>query len=101
MPQPQVDMHDAQGFIGRVDFYFADSRVVIECDGYAGHSNRKQWEQDIVRRNRLLALGLPVVQITWSSLLTRADETIGNLSRILQMRATADSPAPKLAASDE
>ncbi|GAB3939384.1 type IV toxin-antitoxin system AbiEi family antitoxin domain-containing protein [Kribbella albertanoniae] len=72
LPAPvlQAEFADALGFIGRVDFYFAGYRTVVEFDGmvkYAGNT-RERLIQEKLREDRLRALGLQVVRITWADL---------------------------------
>ncbi|MET7282041.1 type IV toxin-antitoxin system AbiEi family antitoxin domain-containing protein [Kribbella sp. NPDC005582] len=72
LPAPvlQAEFADARGFIGRVDFYFADYRTVVEFDGllkYTGNT-RERLIQEKLREDRLRALGLQIVRITWADL---------------------------------
>jgi hypothetical protein len=72
LPAPvlQTVFTDADGFVGRVDFYFPDRRTVVEFDGlvkYAGDT-RESLIQEKLREDRLRALGLQVVRITWADL---------------------------------
>ncbi|TCO47660.1 putative AbiEi antitoxin of type IV toxin-antitoxin system [Kribbella antiqua] len=72
LPTPllQVAFTDADGFVGRVDFYFPDLRTVVEFDGlvkYAGATS-ESLVQEKLREDRLRALGLQVVRITWADL---------------------------------
>ncbi|TDD46100.1 hypothetical protein E1263_37185 [Kribbella antibiotica] len=69
-PTLQAEFADALGFIGRVDFYFAAQRTVVEFDGlvkYAGNT-RERLIKEKRREDRLRALGLQVVRITWAEL---------------------------------
>lgn len=72
LPPPvlQAAFADADGFVGRVDFYFAHRQTVVEFDGlvkYAG-GTREILIQEKIREDRLRALGLHVVRITWADL---------------------------------
>jgi very-short-patch-repair endonuclease len=74
-PQLQAAFVDADGFVGRVDFYFAEQRTVVEFDGlvkYAGGSAQALVDEKR-REDRLRALGVEVVRIVWSDLDRPAD----------------------------
>jgi hypothetical protein len=77
LPAPllQVVFMDADGFVARVDFYFSDQETVVEFDGlvkYAGGSPEVLVEEKL-REDRLRALGVEVVRVTWSDLDRPAD----------------------------
>jgi hypothetical protein len=69
LPAPilQATIHDAAGFVGRVDFYFRDHDTVVEFDGLLKYADGSRdvliHEKD--REDRLRALGLQVVRTTW------------------------------------
>ncbi|GAA3104901.1 hypothetical protein GCM10010530_30820 [Kribbella aluminosa] len=69
-PMLQVVFTDAEGFVARVDFYFPEQRTVVEFDGlvkYAG-GTPETLIQEKLREDRLRALGLQVVRVTWADL---------------------------------
>jgi hypothetical protein len=73
LPAPvlQAEIRDADGFVGRVDFFFAAERTVIEFDGllkYGDSDAREALIQEKLREDRLRALGYEVVRITWADL---------------------------------
>jgi very-short-patch-repair endonuclease len=66
----QVALHDADGFIGRVDFLVGE-RVVVEFDGavkYAGLDGRRALMEEKRREDRLRAAGFRVVRVAWADL---------------------------------
>ena len=66
----QADIHDAHGFVGRVDFLVA-GRVVVEFDGavkYEGCDGRDALVAEKRREDRLRAAGYAVVRVTWRDL---------------------------------
>ena len=68
LPQPcvQADLHDATGrFIGRVDLYYPDLRLVVEYDG-ANH--RERLVADLRRQNALVNAGYHVLRFTAADL---------------------------------
>lgn len=72
LPAPllQVVFEDADGFIGRVDFYFPGYNLVVEFDGLMKYADgsREVLIQEKLREDRLRALGLHVVRTTWADL---------------------------------
>ena len=72
LPSPilQAEFGDVAGFIGRVDFYFPEQNTVVEFDGLLKYADgsRDALIQEKIREDRLRALGLEVVRITWSAL---------------------------------
>ncbi|WP_433014132.1 type IV toxin-antitoxin system AbiEi family antitoxin domain-containing protein [Kribbella sp. CA-294648] len=74
-PRLQVELGDAAGLVGRVDFFFAEQGTVVEFDGlvkYAGGSPEILVREKL-REDRLRALGLEVVRIVWTDLNGPAD----------------------------
>lgn len=66
----QVDVRDAAGFVGRVDF-LVEERIVVEFDGlskYAAADGRVALAREKAREDRLRALGYEVVRLTWADL---------------------------------
>jgi len=72
LPAPvlQSSFKDADGFVGRVDFYFPEYQTIVEFDGLMKYTNgsAEVLVQEKRREDRLRALGLEVVRITWSDL---------------------------------
>lgn len=66
----QAEFSDDDGFIGRVDFYFPDHNTVVEFDGLLKYADgsRESLIREKLREDRLRALGLEVVRITWADL---------------------------------
>lgn len=74
-PRLQVELGDAAGLVGRVDFFFPEQGTVVEFDGlvkYAGGSPEILVREKF-REDRLRALGLEVVRIVWTDLNRPAD----------------------------
>ncbi|MGW6279017.1 type IV toxin-antitoxin system AbiEi family antitoxin domain-containing protein [Kribbella sp. NPDC055071] len=69
-PELQAVFHDADGFIGRVDFYFPEHRTIVEFDGMSKYADGSSVVliQEKIREDRLRALGLQVVRLTWEDL---------------------------------
>ena len=70
-PDLQREIRDGRGLVGRVDFYFPEQRTVVEFDGmlkYSGDDAVQTLVQEKLREDRLRALGLQVVRVTWAEL---------------------------------
>lgn len=66
----QVDVHDAEGFVGRVDL-LVGGRVVVEFDGmvkYGGIEGPYELAREKRREERLRDAGYRVVRVTWAEL---------------------------------
>jgi len=69
-PELQQEIHDAEGLIGRPDFFFRGQNTFVEFDGklkYDGGS-REVLLREKYREDRLRALGFEVVRISWADL---------------------------------
>jgi hypothetical protein len=68
LPQPsrQVDLGDADRWLGRFDFVWRESRVVVEVDGAAFHDGHIDRARDTERAASLEALGWTVFRFRWS-----------------------------------
>lgn len=66
----QVDIEDADGFVGRVDLLVGE-RVVVEFDGavkYDGLDGKRELMREKRREERLRDAGYRVVRVTWADL---------------------------------
>ncbi|MFC9690388.1 type IV toxin-antitoxin system AbiEi family antitoxin domain-containing protein [Kribbella sp. NPDC056951] len=72
LPRPvlQATFSDDVGFIGRVDFYFPDENTIVEFDGMVKYTDGSATTliREKLREDRLRALGLEIVRITWADL---------------------------------
>jgi very-short-patch-repair endonuclease len=83
LPAPLVNVQ-LHGFT--VDFLWADSKLVVEVDGYEFHADRKAFEHDRRRDQILVAAGYRVIRITWRQL---RDEPLAVIVRIAQALTAA------------
>lgn len=65
-PERQVDIGDADSWVGRVDFVSPAARLIVECDGALGHSTLLDRRADTERDRRLRAAGWTVLRFTWT-----------------------------------
>lgn len=91
VPQIQAQLHDARGeFVGRVDLYYSDCRLVIEYDG---ENHKDRLTSDVRRQNALVNAGYQILRFTSVDL--RVPESI--VAQVRQARAIlpksrSDSP---------
>lgn len=62
-----------------VDIAFPESRVAIEVDGWAWHSDPEKFRHDRQRQNALVLAGWTVLRFTWHDLVNRADAVIAEI----------------------
>jgi hypothetical protein len=86
LPRRQVSLGDGDGFIGRVDFFYEDVRLIIEADG-RGHGTWGQQVTDRQRVRRLVAAGYKVIQVTWRELVEDPSDFIASVRAILARAA--------------
>jgi Protein of unknown function (DUF559) len=70
-PQPQVVFRDGKRTMARVDFLYAEWKIVVEVSGRIGHSTPPERARDAQRRNELQDLGLRVYEFTWEDVTRR------------------------------
>ena len=86
LPRPslQVSHRDGSRLVARVDTEF-DDELVIEVEGHATHSSRRQRQRDEQRRTELVLLGKRVIAFTYDDVMRRPEWTAatvrGALSR--------------------
>ena len=84
LPRPLVN-HPLGPY--QLDFYWPDARLAVEVDGYGAHSGRKAFEHDRLRDQRLAALGITTVRITWWQLELEPMAVIVRVAQALTARA--------------
>ena len=93
LPAPvlQSSFKDAGGFVGRVDFYFPEYQTVVEFDGLLKSTggSAEVLVQEKLREDRLRALGVEVVRITWADLARPADVVARIRQAFARARRTA------------
>ncbi|HEV3400872.1 MAG TPA: DUF559 domain-containing protein, partial [Acidimicrobiales bacterium] len=91
LPEParQLDVGDGE-WIGRVDFAYPGSGVLIELDGRRYHSAKLDLESDLLRDNRLVAAGWRVLRVTWDQLHRRPDEVVSLIHGVLSRSGRAE-----------
>lgn len=65
MPDLQVNIGDADGFIGRVDFLWREYGVIGEADGLLKYTSPEVLRLEKLRQERLEQAGFIVIRFTW------------------------------------
>jgi very-short-patch-repair endonuclease len=89
LPEPirQLDVGDAEAWIGRVDVAYPPARLLIELDSRRHHSSKLDLEVDAARDRRLTRAGWSVVRFTWTDLVERPGWVVSELRRLLESAA--------------
>ncbi len=63
------------------DFLFEASRVVVEVDGFAYHSDAEAFNRDRTKQNALILARYVVLRFTWLDLTEYPDRVIAEVRR--------------------
>jgi very-short-patch-repair endonuclease len=78
LPKPRTQVHTrTSGGSPRVDLRYDEAWLIIEADGHATHSTRRQRQQDAERRARLTASGWQVLHFTYEDVTERPLYVVG------------------------
>jgi very-short-patch-repair endonuclease len=72
----QVELGGADGFIGRVDYYWPQYWTVAEADGKKKYDTRDQAINQLRRDARLREAGFEVVHFTWAQIMYTPEKVI-------------------------
>lgn len=73
LPLPEVNVGVA-GY--EVDFFWRSKRLVVEVDGFAFHSSRRELKRDRRRDAALLMKGVRVIRVTWDQILGEPEAVV-------------------------
>jgi hypothetical protein len=88
-PTYQLEIHDEQGRIMRVDAAWEAHRVALHGDSYQWHGDRQTFDGDISKRRRLVAAGWASVAVTSTDL--KDDRWFLAIEKLLHDRAPQTS----------
>ena len=94
-PQRQIEVRDAQGFIGRVDFAYPELKIAIEVQSHRWHSSWPARLSDMNRLNRLQTLGWIIIQITYQDLERGAATIAWQIREALYARSRSNQHQPR------
>lgn len=91
LPQPvtQARIRRNGAFVARVDFLFADAKVVVEVSGQRGHSTAAERSKDAARRNEVQLQGYVVLEFTYSQVVSDPAEVVKKLNDALRIAPAA------------
>jgi very-short-patch-repair endonuclease len=69
-----------------VDFFFEASKLVVEVDGLAFHSDPDKFRRDRIKQNALILGGHQVLRFTWIDLTEYPDRVIAEVKRAIRAR---------------
>lgn len=84
-PVTQHVVRDRDGFIARVDFAYPALRIAIELDGRRFHDDTV-FEADRDKRDRLVAAGWAVHEVTWRMLFDHPEKVFRRIERTVAER---------------
>ena len=95
-PEVQVDLRDsAARFVGRVDLYYPEARLVLEYDG---GNHRERLVEDNRRQNALVNAGYRLLRFTASDIHGRPDVVVAHVRAALEASARIHASSAKRAA---
>jgi very-short-patch-repair endonuclease len=81
----------------QVDCHWPHLRLIVELDGWEGHSSRSAFQDDRARDRVLHAAGYSVIHLTWNQLNIEPEEIAADLRTLLMNnRAAPAGPHPPL-----
>lgn len=86
-PAAQHVVSDGDGFIARVDFAYVSLRIAMELDGRRYHGE-SVFEADRDKRDRLVAAGWVVLEITWRMLFDHPEQVFRRIERTIAERSS-------------
>jgi hypothetical protein len=85
LPPPTVQRRVCENgaFVARVDCCYDTQRLIVELNGHAAHSTKRQRDTDAARVNRLQLLGYRVLQFTYDDVVQRPEMVIATVAGAL------------------
>jgi hypothetical protein len=84
LPEPAVNAWiTGDGWAYKADFLWRAERLVVETDSRAFHSDRRAFEHDRLRDQRLTLAGFTVVRFTWRQLVQEPERVRGVVRDLL------------------
>jgi len=75
----------------RVDCHWLDLRLIVELDGWEGHSTRSAFQDDRARDRALKVAGFSVVHLTWAQLDPEPEAIAADLRELLGWAASTST----------
>jgi len=78
-PELQAELGGADGFVGRVDYFWPQHRTIAEADGKKKYDTRGEAVNQLRRDSGLREAGFEVVHFTWADIMYRPERVIANI----------------------
>ncbi|MEO7980876.1 MAG: DUF559 domain-containing protein [Sporichthyaceae bacterium] len=91
--QPQVTIRNGDRWLGRVDLADPVLRIVVECEGFAFHSDRGAFLKDLVRYTSLVAAGWRPLRFSWEQVMFDCDWVVARVREAAETGTTDQSTA--------
>ncbi len=91
LPRPEFEhpvLSPNGGFLGEVDLAYPEARLAIELDSVRWHLSRIGFEEDAVRRNRMIVIGWQVLNFTYSEFRDHPSRMVQTVRDALGRRTT-------------
>ncbi len=92
LPEPTLEYpvsdHDDR-FVARLDLAWPSARLAVELDSVKYHLNRRSFENDPRRRNRLISLGWTVLVFTWADVRDHPQYVVQMVNAALEDKAAS------------
>lgn len=72
--------------LAEIDFASPELKIAIEVDGRAFHSDRRSFEQDRARQNKLVIRGWVVLRFTWERIVNDPDGVVAEILAVIESR---------------
>ena len=83
-PARELDVGDADGWVGRVELVYRNAKILIEVDSRLHHTALGDYERDRIRDNRLVADGWRVLRFTSEQITHHPGEVTRTVRRALR-----------------
>ena len=90
LPQPalEFDLIDEFGrFVARLDLAYPAARLAVELQSVAHHLNRRSFESDPLRRNKIARQGWTLLEFTWAYTHNNTAEAVAEIAYHLRHAA--------------
>ena len=90
--EPQVTVHDDDGFIARVDLGHRPARIALEAEGYEFHGSPADFAADCRRYDDLVAAGWLVLRFTYQQVLGDPKWVVDRVQAAVSLRTGGTAP---------
>jgi len=84
MPAREINIGDADGWVGRVELVYRNAHVLIEADSRRHHTALLDREADLARDNRFSSDRWHVLRFTWDQITKRPEYVASTVRRALK-----------------